>query len=237
MPSINEESQCLNHAITVVKGEQKKSRSSFAFVYSFSYLLHMAWSVSMWPITKHKSRRVGPASEAGGLIDYSCGPKYGLMSTYDFLDHHAFFPRFLFFETRAVFRRLEAHCGGKPCHQNKIFTKKICWERGGTEEKIKKMPFLNKMFLSSGGGDAEECFFLPAKALVMGSSLWWEGDSGSMGSAKYGAGKDTLATKTGAVEQTPVAVRNHHQPPPHFSRYPLNEKWKWKWKMKKIYWK
>ena len=56
----------MSKPIRVAKGKQKKPRFSFAFVYSFSHLLHVKW-----PIIKHKSRRVGPASEVGGLIDYN----------------------------------------------------------------------------------------------------------------------------------------------------------------------
>ena len=44
----------MSKPITVVKGKQKKPRFCFALVYSFSHLLHVEWSVSIWPIMASK---------------------------------------------------------------------------------------------------------------------------------------------------------------------------------------
>ena len=61
----------MSRPITVVKEKQTKPRSFFAFVYSYSKSLHVNSFVSVWQIIKQQRKVMGPASEAGGLKDYS----------------------------------------------------------------------------------------------------------------------------------------------------------------------
>ena len=69
MPSIDW-GKSMSKPINSCKRIANKTALLFAFVYSFSHLLHVEWSVSIWPIIKHKSSRGGPPSEGGGVIDH-----------------------------------------------------------------------------------------------------------------------------------------------------------------------
>ena len=60
----------MSKPITVVKAKQKKPLSYFALLRLFIRLVtYSTWS-EVYLANLHKSRRVNPASVAGGLIDY-----------------------------------------------------------------------------------------------------------------------------------------------------------------------
>ena len=67
----------MSRPTAVVKETQAKPNSSFALVYLYSQPLHVD-TVSVWLMVKQQWKLMGPASEAGGLIDYSLLYSVGL---------------------------------------------------------------------------------------------------------------------------------------------------------------
>ena len=62
----------MSKTITVLKGSKRNRAPLLRLL--IRLVTYSTWSdVSIWPIIKYKNRRVGPASEAGGLIDRTDG--------------------------------------------------------------------------------------------------------------------------------------------------------------------